>query len=135
MLQVKKSLTSSLSSTELSKRMLTGKIDADLSFKLGNIADYTSKVGSVCYATCLQNGNCAGYAPGRHETSDVDKAKLGGIQCKPYTSAFEAVVKYKATNAALQLDPNALGYEACVCANGSGKESSKGCCLAAGKHN
>ena len=76
-----------------------------------------------------------GYAPGRHETSNVDKAKLGGIQCKPYTSAFEAVAKCKATNDALQLDPNALGYEACVCANGSGEWSSKECCLAAGKHN
>ena len=135
MAQAKKSLVSSLSSTELSKRMLTGKLDADLSFKLGNVADYTSKVGSVCYATCLKNGNCAGYAPGRHETSDVDKTKLGGIECKPYTSAFEAVSKCKATNAALQLNPNASGYEACVCANGSDEWSSKGCCLAAGKHN
>ncbi len=135
MARAKKSLTSPLSSTELSKRMLTGQMDANLSFKLGNIADYTSKVGSVCYATCLKNGNCEGYAPGRHETSDIDKVKLGGIKCKPYTSAFEVVAKCTATNAALQLNPNVPGYEACICANGSNEWSSKGCCLAAGKYN
>jgi hypothetical protein len=60
LMQARKSLTSPLSSTELSKRLLTGKMDADLSFKLGNIANYTSKVGSVCYSTCLKNGNCLG---------------------------------------------------------------------------
>jgi hypothetical protein len=135
MARAKKSLTSPLSSTDLSKRMLTGQMDANLSLKLGNMADYTSKVGSVCYATCLKNGNCAGYAPERHETSDVDKVKLGGIECKPYTSAFETVAKCTATNAALQLNANAPGYEACVCANGSDEWSSKGCCLAAGKYN
>jgi hypothetical protein len=43
LMQARKSLTSPLSSTELSKRMLTGKMDADLSFKLGNMANYTSK--------------------------------------------------------------------------------------------
>ena len=100
MAQAAKALDTSLSTTELAKRMLTGRSDANLSFKLGNVADYTSKVGSVCYATCLKNGNCVGYAPGRHETSDVDKVKLGGIECKPYTPAYEAIAKCKAASAA-----------------------------------
>lgn len=133
--QAKKSSATTLSTTELVKRMLTGQMDADLSFKLGNIADYTSKVGSVCFATCLEGGDCSGQAPARHETSGVDKIKLGGIECKPYTSTYETVAKCKATNAALQLNSNAPGYEACECANGSDEWSSQGCCLAGGKHN
>mmetsp|Transcript_19577 Transcript_19577/g.35437 ORF Transcript_19577/g.35437 Transcript_19577/m.35437 type:complete len:941 (+) Transcript_19577:340-3162(+) len=124
-----------LSSTELAKSMLTGQKDADLSFKLGNIAEYTSKVGSVCFATCLEGGDCSGQAPGRYETSDVDKIKLGGIECKPYTSTFETVAKCTAINTALQVDLAAPGYEACVCANGSDEWSSQGCCLAGGKQN
>jgi hypothetical protein len=40
MVQAKTSLTLSLSSTELSKRMLTGKMGANFSFKLGKISDY-----------------------------------------------------------------------------------------------
>lgn len=131
--QAKKSFSSPLSSTELAKRMLTGQVDADLSFKLGNIADYTSKVGSVCFATCLE-GECSGNAPERQETSDADKIKLGSIECKPYTSTFETVAKCTAVNAALQLDANVPGYEECVCANGSDEWSSQGCCLAAGQH-
>lgn len=133
--QAKKALTSPLTSTELAKRMLTGKADADITFSLGNAADYTSKVGSVCYATCLRNGNCSGYAPGRHETSDVEKVKLGGIECKPYTPAYEAIAKCKAASAALQLNPSSAGMEACICANGSDEWNSKGCCLAAGMYN
>jgi hypothetical protein len=38
--QAKASLILLLSSTELSKQMLTGKMDANFSFKLGNITDY-----------------------------------------------------------------------------------------------
>mmetsp|Transcript_67 Transcript_67/g.154 ORF Transcript_67/g.154 Transcript_67/m.154 type:complete len:95 (+) Transcript_67:526-810(+) len=41
-------------SLRIAKRMLTGKMDADLTFKFGNRADYTSKVGFVCFATCLE---------------------------------------------------------------------------------
>lgn len=132
--QAKKSLTSPLSSMELAKRMLTGRMDADLTFKLGNIADYTSQVGTVCFASCLEGSDCSGHAPDRLETSVVDKVKLGGIECKPYTSTFATVAKCKAANAALQLNPNDSQYEACVCANGSNEWSSQGCCLAAGKH-
>ena len=132
--EAKKLTATSLSSTELAKRMLTGQMDADLSFKLGNIADYTSKVGSVCFATCLAGGDCSGQAPARQESSDADKIKLGSIECKPYTSTFETVAKCTAANAALQLDANAPGYAACVCANGSDEWSSQGCCLAAGQH-
>jgi len=133
--QAQKSLASPVSSTELAKRMLTGQMDADLSFKLGNIAEYTSKVGSICFATCLEGGDCSGQAPGRHETSDVDKIKLGGIECKPYTSTFDTIAKCTAINAALQQDPTAPGYEACACANESDEWSSQGCCLADGIHN
>ena len=132
--QAKKALASPLSSTELAKRMLTGQMDTDLSFKLGNIADYTSKVGSVCFAKCLEGSDCSGQADKRHETSGADKVKLGGIECKPYTSAFETVAKCTAISNALQLDANAPGYEACVCANGSDEWSSQGCCLAGGSH-
>lgn len=134
MAQAAKALDTSLSTTELAKRMLTGRFDANLSFKLGNVADYTSKVGSVCFATCLKTGNCVGYAPGRQETSDVEKVKLGNIECKPYTPAYEAIAKCKAASAALLLNPSAAGMEACVCANDSDEWNSKGCCLAAGKH-
>ncbi|KAL7554076.1 hypothetical protein ACHAWF_017458 [Thalassiosira exigua] len=124
-----KSLTSSISSTELAKRMLTGQMDADLSFKLGNIAEYTSNVGSVCFATCsLNGGDCSGQAPERHETSDVDKIKLGGIECKPYTSTFETKAKCQAIE-----DSSDPAQESCVCANGSDEWSSQGCCLAAGR--
>ena len=35
------------SDTELAKKMLTGKMDGDLPFKLGNMGEYTSHVGSV----------------------------------------------------------------------------------------
>ncbi|KAL9180056.1 hypothetical protein ACHAXT_008026 [Thalassiosira profunda] len=132
--EAKRSLASPLSSTELAKRMLTGQMDADISFQLGNIADYTSKVGSVCFATCLEGGDCSGAAPGRDETSDVDKIKLGGIECLPYTSTFETKAKCTAIDAALQADPNAPGYEACACANDSDEWSSQGCCLAGGMH-
>ena len=131
--QAKKSLASPLSSTELAKRMLTGQMDDDLSFKLGNIAEYTSKVGSVCFATCLEGTDCSGQALGRYETSDVAKIKLGSIECKPYTSTFDTVAKCIAINATLQ--QNIPGYEACVCANGSDEWSSQGCCLAGGKYN
>lgn len=132
--QAKKSLLSPLSSKELAKRMLTGQLDADLSFKLGNMADYTSKVGSVCFASCLDGSDCSGYAPERHETSNVDKVKLGGIDCKPYTPTFETVAKCQAANTALLLNPGDSDFEACVCANGSNEWSTQGCCLAAGKH-
>ena len=132
--EAKKSLASPLSSTELAKRMLTGQMDVDLSFKLGNSASYTSQVGSVCFATCLEGDDCSGQSPVRGETSDADKIKLGGIECKPYTSTYETVAKCTATNTALQLDANAAGYEACVCANGSDEWLSQGCCLAAGQH-
>lgn len=130
----KKSLSSPLSSIELSKLMLTGQMDNDLPFKLGNIAEYTSKVGSVCLSACVAGGECSGHAPERHETSDIDKIKLGGIDCKPYTSAFKTIEKCAAIDAALQLDPNADGYEMCVCANGNGGWASQGCCLAGGMH-
>jgi len=134
--QAKKSLTSSLSSTELSKRMLTGRMDTDLSFKLGDISQYTSDVGSVCFATCLTGGgDCSGHAPERQELSDVDKIKLGGIDCMPYTSTYETVAKCAAINSVLSLDPSAAGYEACVCANESDEWSSQGCCLAGGSIN
>lgn len=133
--QAKKSLTSPLSSVELSKRMLTGQMDSDLSFRLGDIAQYTSDVGSVCFATCLAEGNCSGHAPERHELSDVDKIKLGGIDCMPYTSTFDTVAKCAAINTALQQDPNAAGYDACVCANESDEWSTQGCCLAGGTNN
>ncbi|KAL7543080.1 hypothetical protein ACHAXR_012405 [Thalassiosira sp. AJA248-18] len=132
--QAEKSLTSDLSSIELAKRMLTGQSDSDLPFKLGNIADYTSKVGSVCFATCLDGGDCSGQAPERHETSDVDKVKLGGIECKPYTSTYETVAKCTAISDALQVNSDEPGYEACTCANGSDEWLSQGCCLAGGKH-
>lgn len=131
--QAKKSLSSPLSSKELAKRMLTGQMDSDLSFKLGNTADYSSKVGSVCFAKCLEGSGCSGHAPERHETSNVEKVKLGGIDCKPYTSTFETVAKCKAVNAALVLYPTDSDFEACVCANGSNEWSTQGCCLAAGK--
>ena len=134
--QAKKSLTSSLSSVELSKRMLTGQMDSDLSFKLGGIAQYTSDVGSVCFATCLAGGgDCSGHAPERHELSDVDKIKLGGIDCMPYMSTYDTVAKCAAINSALSQDPSAAGYEACVCANESDEWSSQGCCLAGGSNN
>lgn len=134
--QAKKSLSSGLSSVELSKRMLTGQMDSDLSFKLGDVAQYTSDVGSVCFATCLaEGGDCSGHAPERHELSDVDKIKLGGIDCMPYTSTYETVGKCAAINTVLSQDPSAVGYEACVCANGSDEWSSQGCCLAGGSNN
>eukprot|EP00574_Skeletonema_japonicum_P004359 CAMPEP_0201714314 /NCGR_PEP_ID=MMETSP0593-20130828/849_1 /ASSEMBLY_ACC=CAM_ASM_000672 /TAXON_ID=267983 /ORGANISM="Skeletonema japonicum, Strain CCMP2506" /LENGTH=947 /DNA_ID=CAMNT_0048203583 /DNA_START=104 /DNA_END=2947 /DNA_ORIENTATION=+ len=133
--QAKKSLSSPLSSVELSKRMLTGQMDSDLSFKLGDIAQYTSDVGSVCFATCLDgNGDCSGHAPERHELSDVDKIKLGGIDCTPYTSTYETTAKCAVINTVLSQDPNAVGYDACVCANGSDEWSSQGCCLAGGSN-
>ncbi|EED96669.1 predicted protein [Thalassiosira pseudonana CCMP1335] len=125
----------SVTSTELATRMLTGQMDSDLSFKLGNIADYTSKVGLVCFAICTSGAGCSGYAPERRESSDADKIKLGGIDCKPYTSTFETVAKCAAIDAALQLNPNASGYENCVCANGSDEWSSQGCCLSGGIEN
>lgn len=132
--QAEKSLTSPLSKTDLAKQMLTGQMDADLTFKLGDIADYTSKVGSVCFASCLSGNDCSGQAPERHETSDADKIKLGGIECKPYTSTYETVAKCTAASNALQADQNDPNHEACVCANGSDEWASQGCCLAAGKH-
>ncbi|KAL7496093.1 hypothetical protein ACHAWT_004369 [Skeletonema menzelii] len=134
--QAKKSLSSPLSSVELSKRMLTGQMDSDLSFKLGDVAQYTSDVGSVCFATCLaEGGDCSGHAPERHELSDVDKIKLGGIDCMPYTSTYETVAKCAAINTVLSQDSNAAGYEPCVCANASDEWSSQGCCLAGGINN
>lgn len=133
--QAEKALTSPLSSTDLATRMLTGQMDADLSFKLGDMADYTSKVGSVCFATCLAGNDCSGKAPDRHTTSDADKIKLGGIECMPYTSTYETVAKCTAINNALQANPNDAAYDACVCANGSNEWSSQGCCLAGGKQN
>ena len=84
---------------------------------------------------CQKEEGCSGQAIQRHQTSDVDKIKLGGIDCKPYTATFETVAKCAAISAALQLDPNADGYEMCVCANGSNEWSSQGCCLAGGVHN
>ena len=68
----------------------------------------------------LRTGTVRDMLP-RHETSDLDKAKLGGIECKLYISAFKVVVKCKVTNAVLQLNPNASGYKAYICANGSSK--------------
>ncbi len=46
MAQANTSLTLLLSSTDLSKQMRTGKMDADFPFKLGNMADY--KLGGPC---------------------------------------------------------------------------------------
>ncbi len=62
----------------------------------------------------LRTGTVRDILP-RHETSDLDKAKLGGIKCKMYISAFKVVVKCMVTNAALQLNPNASGYKAYIC--------------------
>jgi len=126
-----------LSSTraEVSKLMLTGAMDDDLDFKLGDIAGYTSDVGKVCFSTCTDAAGCSGYAPARHEFSEVDKIKLGGIDCKPFTATFETVAKCTAINAALTLNPNAPGYEACGCANGSNEWSTHGCCLSSGMDN
>jgi hypothetical protein len=125
-----------LSSTkaEVSKLMLTGAMDSDLSFKLGDVAGYTSDVGKVCFSTCTDATGCTGYAPARHEFSDVDKIKLGGIDCKPFTATFSTVAKCTAINAALTLDPNAANYQACGCANGSNEWSTHGCCLSSGVH-
>lgn len=125
-----------LSSTkaEVSKLMLTGVMDNDLSFKIGDAAGYTSDVGKVCFSTCTDAAGCSGYAPQRHEFSDTDKIKLGGIDCKPYTATFNTVAKCTAVNAALTLDPNAAGFEACGCANGSNEWSTHGCCLSSGMH-
>ncbi|KAL3795234.1 hypothetical protein HJC23_008319 [Cyclotella cryptica] len=122
----------SYTKADVSKLMLTGAMDGELSFKLGDIASYTSSVGKVCYSTCTDAGGCSGRAPERNEFIDVDKIKLGGIDCKPYTSTFETVAKCKAINAVLTLDPNADGFEACTCANESDEWSTQGCCLAAG---
>jgi hypothetical protein len=122
----------SFTKNDVSKLMLTGALDSDLSFKLGDVATYTSDVGKVCYSTCSDGDGCSGHAPERHEFSDVNKIKLGGIDCKPYTSTFETVTKCIAINAVLSLDPNADGFEACICANNSDEWSTQGCCLAAG---
>jgi len=131
----KRSLSSAFGKTELAKRMLTGQVDEDLPFKLGNAARYTSQVGSVCFSACEDGGGCSGYAPGRHETTNVDKIKLGGINCKPYTTTFDTIAKCKAVDAALQVNPNADGFEMCHCADGSDDWTNKGCCLASGMHN
>ncbi len=53
--------------------------DGDLSFKLGNIADYTYKVGSVCCATCLKNRICAGYAPDAMRQAMLIRSSLVGL--------------------------------------------------------
>ncbi|KAL7511318.1 hypothetical protein ACHAXN_008242, partial [Cyclotella atomus] len=126
-----------LSSTkaEVSKLMLTGAMDNELSFKLGNVAGYTSHVGKVCFSTCTDAAGCTGYAPGRHEFSDADKIKLGGIDCKPYTTTFETVAKCTDINAALTLNPNDALHEVCGCANGSNEWSTQGCCLSSGMLN
>ena len=133
--QAEKSLSSPLSSIELSKKMLTGQMDDNLSFKLGDIAKYTSDVGSVCFATCLTGEDCSDNAPERHELSDVDKIKLGGIDCMPYTSTYKTAAKCVAIDIILSQNPSAAGYEACVCANESDEWSSQGCCLAGGRDN
>ena len=123
-----------LSSTkaEVSKLMLTGEMDDNLSFKLGDIASYTSDVGKVCFSTCTQGEGCSGYAPERHEFSEADKIKLGGIDCKPFTPTYQTVATCTDINAALTLEPGRPGFESCSCANGSNEWQTHGCCLASG---
>ena len=75
--QARRALPSDLSDTDIAVQMLTGQADADLEFRLGDMAAYTAKVGSVCFASCLADGDCSGNAPGRRATSDPDKIKLG----------------------------------------------------------
>jgi hypothetical protein len=133
-LQAKEDSPASFTMTDVSRAMLTGAMDDDLSFKLGNVASYTSDVGKVCVSTCTAADGCSGFAPGRHELSEPDQIKLGGIACKPYTATYETVAKCTAINTALADDPNVNGYEACTCANGSNEWSTQGCCLAAGMH-
>jgi hypothetical protein len=125
----------SSTAVEVATSMLTGAMDAQLSFKLGNMASYTSDVGKVCISTCTDADGCSGHAAARHELSTPEQIKLGGIDCKPYSTTFETMATCSAVNQALSDDPDAIGYEPCVCANGSTEWQNLGCCLASGQHN
>jgi len=133
--QARESAPLSSSEAEVSKLMLTGAMDSNLSFKLGDVASYTSDVAKVCFSTCTNADGCSGFAPTRNEFSDVNKIKLGGIDCKPYTATFDTIAKCSAINAALTLDPTSDSQESCSCANGSNEWSTHGCCLASGVSN
>lgn len=134
----------SISHTDVAKKILTGEMDDHIPLKLGNIAEYTKKVESVCSSTCeavsVSDGlyssplgwMCQGSAPQRHETDVMDKIELGGIDCKPYSSTFATKQVCSLIEKVLTADSNAIGYDACVCANQDSDWKQNGCCLAGG---
>lgn len=132
---------------QIATEMLTGSMDDDLPFKLGNMAAYTKDVGAVCLATCTSVGatdplidsplghTCDGHAPARHTTSVTDEIVLGEVDCKPYSSTYNTKNMCTTIDFILSQDPTVAGMESCVCADGSDDYKTSGCCLASGTLN
>mmetsp|Transcript_51125 Transcript_51125/g.61534 ORF Transcript_51125/g.61534 Transcript_51125/m.61534 type:complete len:962 (+) Transcript_51125:125-3010(+) len=132
--------------TEIAAKALKGELDNTLATHIGNLAKYTSDVGKLCASTCTKTSApdplatspfgwmCDGNAPERHNLDTIDDIVLGGIDCKPFSATFVTEMYCSEIANELTLDPNAIGYEACVCADGTSDWSDGGCCLAGGKY-
>lgn len=133
--------------TQIATEMLTGSMDDELPFQLGNMAAYTKDVGAVCLATCSSVGStdplidsplghtCDGNAPARHTTSVADEIVLGEVDCKPYSATYNTKNMCTKIDFILGQDPTTPGMESCVCADGSDDYKTSGCCLASGALN
>lgn len=132
---------------QIATEMLTGSMDDELPFQLGNMAAYTKDVGAVCLSTCASvattdplndsplGHTCEGHAPARHTTSVTDEIVLGEIDCKPYSATYYTKEMCTTIDFILGQNPSAAGMEACTCADGSDDYKTSGCCLASGSYN
>lgn len=130
---------------QIGTEMLTGNMDDDLPFKIGNLASYTKDVGDVCLEKCSSVDKsdsltdsplghmCSGHAKARHSTSVTDEIVLGEIDCKPYSSTYYTKKMCNKIEFILDSDPNKADTESCSCANESEDWKTSGCCLASGK--
>mmetsp|Transcript_36316 Transcript_36316/g.81693 ORF Transcript_36316/g.81693 Transcript_36316/m.81693 type:complete len:258 (-) Transcript_36316:224-997(-) len=82
--QARRALPSTLSDTDLAKQMLTGQVDADLKFRLGDMAAYLHRQGRVGLLRIVPRGRrLLRERPGteRDERPGQDQARRGGFAC------------------------------------------------------
>jgi hypothetical protein len=138
---------SDLSSKQVATELLTGAMDRNISFPLGDLSKYTRDVGAVCHALCSKVPNtdplagslfgsyCKGTASDATAGDTDAHIALGGIDCMPYSATYATVSMCSSIDTILLADPTAPGYKACSCVDGSQDWKTVGCCLAGGQYN
>jgi hypothetical protein len=114
------------SSTELFKAKAYRE-DECQSSRLGTLLIIQIRRALSIMPLVLRTGTVQYMLPDATRQRPLLRPSLVGSSACHTTQYSNAVAKCKATNAALQLDQNALGYKVCVCANGNNEWSSKGC--------